>query len=147
MKKLVLAAITASLVLSGCSNRIGDFTVASTKNVNMNGTQFTEGKRVLGTDLVPVILIPLGAPNIKEAMDVAIEEDRCAVAVNDVVIDNGMFAFLVGAFWVDVEGTLIMDESKEGCKGAGKRSRAEGDAERIANKSKKKSSKKKSNSY
>lgn len=140
MKKVILAAaITASLALSGCSNRVGDFTVASTKNINMNGTQFTEGKRVEASDMVAAIILPLGSPSVKEAMDEAIEQDRCAVGLTDSVVDNGFFYLYLGAFWVDVEGTLIMDESKEGCEDAGVRSRKEGELEASAKKSKKKS--------
>ncbi len=140
MNKLVIALVVASAVLaSGCSNRVGDFTVASTKNINMNGTQFTEGKRVEASDMVAAIIVPLGSPSVKEAMDEAIEQDRCAVGLTDSVVDNGFFYLYLGAFWVDVEGTLIMDESKEGCEGAGVRSRKEAELEASAKKSKKKS--------
>lgn len=122
MKKLILAAALTTLA-TGCTTRVGDFTVASTKNIDLNETHFTEGARVEGQDLVPAIIFPLGSPSVKEAMDEAIEKDRCAVGLNDVVVDNGFFYLYFGAFWTDVEGTLVMDESKDGCEGAGARSR------------------------
>ncbi|WP_234496425.1 hypothetical protein [Vibrio maritimus] len=116
MKKLVLMiAAVSALTLSGCSQRIADMTVASSKNVNMNSTGFVEGERVEGSDATPIILFPIGIPNVKEAMDKAIEQNPCAVALNDVVIESGAAAFLIGQAWYDVEGTLVLDTNKEGC--------------------------------
>ncbi|MEZ9835303.1 hypothetical protein AB4341_17410 [Vibrio breoganii] len=135
MKKLLIL-LTLTALTTGCVNRVGDFTVASTKNVDMNDTHFTEGARVEGSDTTIAIILPLGTPSVKEAMDNAIEKDRCAVALNDAVVDNGFFYLYLGAFWMDVEGTLIMDESKEGCEGAGKRSREQALAQASSSKKK-----------
>ena len=69
MKKLlVVAMIGLGLTASGCSVRMADLTVASTKNYNLNSNQFVKGERVTADDSVPVVLFPLGIPNMKTAM-------------------------------------------------------------------------------
>ena len=116
MKKLVIAGtIALSVLTSGCSTRIADMTVASTKNVNMNSSEFVTGNRITGSDTVPVIIFPLGNPDVKEAIDVAIEHDKCVVALNDVVIEQSFFVFIFGFISFDVEGTQIIDKSVKGC--------------------------------
>lgn len=116
MKKLVIVGtIALSVLASGCSTRIADMTVASTKNVNMNSSEFVTGNRITGSDTVPVIIFPLGNPDVKEAIDVAIEHDKCVVALNDVVIEQSFFVFVFGFISFDVEGTQIIDKSVKGC--------------------------------
>lgn len=67
----VLCAV-CGLFLSGCTVRVVDFTVISTKNVSVP----TKGKgpRAKGEDCVFSCLgLPFGIPNMKEAIDRAIE--------------------------------------------------------------------------
>lgn len=115
MKKLTLAIILSAVAISGCTVRTADMTVASTKNYNINSTKFIKGKRVIGEDTYPVILFPLGIPNIKSAMDKAIEQDKCAVALSDMVISQLNHSFLVGRFGYRAEGNLIIDTTQPGC--------------------------------
>ncbi|MDH4564096.1 hypothetical protein E8F06_24085 [Pseudomonas sp. BN411] len=103
--------------MTGCTNRIADLTVASTKNFNMNSTALETGRRVEGTDTIAVVLLPLGEPNIKEAIDRAVEKERCAVGLSNVVIDQEFFIFLVGYVKLNVEGNLILDRALPGCGG------------------------------
>ncbi|OEF57949.1 hypothetical protein [Enterovibrio norvegicus] len=114
MKKIILVAILATLA-TGCSQRVIDYTVGSTKNVNLNGGEFIEGERVEGDDTKPIILFPLGIPSIKEATDNAIETDKCAVGLNNIVADFEFFSFLVGFQKYKVEGNLLIDRSQPGC--------------------------------
>ncbi|MCY1271079.1 hypothetical protein D9M68_317210 [compost metagenome] len=114
---LALLALTAAVGLNGCTMRIADLTVASSKNVNLNSGALTEGRRVTGSDSVPVILFPLGFPNMEEAIDRAIEKDKCAVGLSDVVIGQEAFAFIVGYQAINVEGNLLIDAAKPGCGG------------------------------
>jgi len=73
MKKLLVSVLAMSTIaFTGCSVRMADMTVASTKNYNLNSNQFVKGERVKGEDKVPVILFPLGIPNFKTAVDRAI---------------------------------------------------------------------------
>ena len=111
MKKLFLAVVIGSVALSGCTIRVADMTVASSKNYNINAGKFTKGVRVIGEDRYPVIIIPFGLPNIKTAMDNAIQKDRCAVGLSDVVISQLNHSFLLGAIGYRVEGDLIIDNT------------------------------------
>ena len=116
MKKLLTTLVVASvLTLSGCSTRIADLTVASSKNINLNSTGLVTGERVKDDDTVAIILFPLGTPEIKEAVDNAIEQNKCAVGLTNVVIDQTFFSFFVGFIAYEVEGNLIIDREKEGC--------------------------------
>jgi len=116
MKK-ILVCVLGGVLLTGCSQRIADLTVASTKNYNINGGKFVNGPRVTGEDSVPVFLVPLGLPNVKEAADTAIEKDKCAVGLTDVVVTENNYSFLVGILSFEVEGTLVYDRSLPGCAG------------------------------
>lgn len=116
MKKILAGIALGSLMLSGCAVRVADLTVASTKNYNLNSNQFVKGERVTADDSVPVVLFPLGIPNMKTAMDKAIEKNKCSVALTDVVITSLNYAFLVGKIGYRVEGTQVIDTSQENCK-------------------------------
>ena len=115
MKKAVLALIAATAVVSGCTVRVADMTVASTKNYNINSSKFVKGARVTGEDNYPVIIFPLGIPNIKTAMDNAIQKDKCAVGLSEVVMSQLNHSFLVGSIGYRVEGDLIVDTTRTGC--------------------------------
>ncbi|MCX7862424.1 MAG: hypothetical protein N2449_05455 [Bacteroidales bacterium] len=106
---------TALILLNSCSQRLMDFTIVSTKNVDLSkaGT-FTRGKmRTEGKDLVHMIIyIPIGIPNMKEAIDKAIEKVPGAVALVDGVLYHKSFWFLVyGQTMYVVEGTPLIDPS------------------------------------
>lgn len=117
MKKLLLIALGAAM-LSGCTTRLTDMTVASTHNYNLNGEKFVQGSRVTGEDTVSVMLLPIGLPNVKTAIDRAIAKNRCAVALSDVVISQLNHAFIFGHFGYRVEGTAIIDQGQPGCENA-----------------------------
>ncbi|EEJ5117652.1 hypothetical protein [Salmonella enterica] len=125
MKKIVVCVLGA-LLLSGCSIRAADLTLASTKNININSDtsesyklsgkpRFIKGARVTGTNYVPVVLVPFGVPDVEEAADSAIEQDHCAVALSDVVINQNNYSFLFGALGFEVEGDLVIDRMQPGC--------------------------------
>ncbi|WPC75519.1 hypothetical protein [Vibrio porteresiae] len=114
-KTMLLGAVLSSLLLTGCAQRVVDFTLASTKNVDLNNGKFIKGQRVQGTDTRPIILVPIGRPEIKEATDEAIEKDHCAVALTNVTADFSSFSLLFGYNRFTVEGDLIIDKNKPGC--------------------------------
>lgn len=116
MKKLLVAILGATFLLSGCTTRIADLTVGSTKNYNINSNKFVKGKRVSAEDTVPVIIVPAGIPNLKTAFDRAIEQDECAVALSDVVIYRLDHSFLLGSVGYRVEGTQVLDRNLPECK-------------------------------
>jgi hypothetical protein len=111
--KVALGFALCVALLAGCTQRITDFTIISTKNVNV--AHVSKGdKRVIGQDCVPVFFLPLGTPNLKEAIDKAIED---AGAQYDALIDGVVYyknkSFIFGTICYEVEGTPI------GTKGAG----------------------------
>lgn len=116
MKK-VLISLVAATAITGCVNRIGDFTVASTKNMDVTDAahKIDYGKRTKGIDRAHIILfIPTGIPNMKEAMDQAIEASPGAVGLSDVTIKQGAFVIplIYGQQWYEVEGTPIREIAK-----------------------------------
>lgn len=82
------------------------------------GGKFYKGKRVTAEDSYPVIIFPLGIPNVKTAADRAIEKDRCAVGLSDVVVTQLNHSFLFGKIGLRVEGNLVIDRSLPGCENA-----------------------------
>jgi len=107
---LILFAIFAA----GCSQRLVDFTVVSTKNVDWSRAQsFTRAKsRAEGKDTAHIIIfIPTGIPNMKEAIDRAIESVPGAVALVDGVLYNKTFyiPLIYGQNSYVIEGTPLID--------------------------------------
>ncbi|MDD5493538.1 MAG: hypothetical protein PHG36_02530 [Dehalococcoidia bacterium] len=86
--KTILVSCVA-LILAGCSQRLVDFTVISSKNINLSrDADFKRfSTRIKGEDRKRIIIfIPTGIPNAKEAMDNAIESVPGAVGLVDGVI-------------------------------------------------------------
>ena len=54
MKKLMLCLL--GILLLGCSTRLGDFTVLSTRNVEIGGDYILVERNVEGEDVVPIII-------------------------------------------------------------------------------------------
>ncbi len=117
MKKLTLIAtlIAAIFVISSCTHRIVDFTVISTKAMDLtSGKKFDRGSdRVEGVDMIHIILsIPTGTVDLKEAIDRAIEKTPGAVALIDgVVYSKSWYALVYGQTSYVVEGTPLIDPS------------------------------------
>lgn len=112
MKKLFIIAVLIALITS-CTRRLVDFTIISTKNVDLSkaGSFKRVGARQTGRDMTHIILsFPIGRPNLKEAIDRAIESTKGAVALVDgVVYEKGWWAILYGQSTIIVEGTPLID--------------------------------------
>jgi len=114
MSKLTaLLAVGMLVSASGCANRIVDFTVISTKNIDWSkASTFTRAKsRSEGKDAAHIIIfIPTGVPNMKEAVDRAIESVPGAVALLDGVVAVKFYyiPFIYGRQWFVVEGTPLI---------------------------------------
>ncbi len=105
-------AVLALFALSGCATRLVDFTVISTKN-QIATEGFAKGSRVTGSDCVFVFLIPLGAPNLKSAIDKAIEGAGPGYdALVDGVVYTKNYSFLLGQLCYEVQGTPINTRSR-----------------------------------
>jgi hypothetical protein len=114
MKKAFLPLALGMLLTTGCSTRLVDFTIMSSKNVDLTRVAtFERAKnRVEGTDMAHIIIfIPTGTPNAKEAMDRAIESVPGAVALVDGVITYKFFyiPYIYGQQSYVVEGTALID--------------------------------------
>lgn len=119
MKKIPLLMLSiGALIMSGCTVRVADLTVGSTKNFDLNSGQLVKGERVTAEDSYPVIIFPFGIPNVKTAMDKAIETNKCAVGLSDLVVSQLNHSFLIGSIGIRVEGDLIIDKSRQGCETA-----------------------------
>lgn len=106
-KRLLLAcmAVSGVVMMAGCTTRLGDFTVLSTKNVDVSGLK--PGDRYTGEDCINMILgIPLGDPNWKNAMDQALERGKGDVLVDIVLTVKGWSAIVWGQQCVEIAGTV-----------------------------------------
>jgi hypothetical protein len=80
-----LACILALGIWAGCSQRIGDFTLLSTKNVDIGG-KYLKLSRESGSDSRPDILtVPIGIPDMKQAVDNCIDAGKGELLTNVVV--------------------------------------------------------------
>ncbi len=100
----LMALVIAGATLVGCSQRIGDFTMVTTKNYERN-VKYKMVGRTVGEDKVLVILgIPTGVPNMKTAVDHAIEKGSGVYLANAVIEVGGWSAILVGEQGYTVTG-------------------------------------------
>lgn len=119
MKKLkfnLVALSLATFILCGCSYRVLDFTLISSKNVDLTrSAEFVRGKsRVKGGDMIHwIIVFPTGMVDIKEAVDRAIERTPGCVALLDGVIYRKFWyiPYIYGQDAVVVEGLPLIDPS------------------------------------
>ena len=85
---IVIALLILLLLISGCSVRVADLTLISTKNIDLSNAKLDirKGKRIKGEDCAIALLglIPLGIPNLEEAVDDALEKGKGNVMVDQV---------------------------------------------------------------
>ncbi len=110
-KKITLAACCCTLLLGSCSHRLFDVTMISSKNVPI-GQEITlkqADQRVTGVDSKGMILtFPLGIPDVKEAVDKAIEQYPGAVALSNAVVKSKYWnAIFYGKTKYVVEGNPV----------------------------------------
>lgn len=109
---ILLALCVTASGLGGCVQRLGDFTILSTKNVDVSkfGSATRDPIRVKGEDAKEIILIiPTGVPNVKEAIDRAIESQPGCVALSDATVKYSSFyiPYIYGRTAFTVEGTPV----------------------------------------
>jgi hypothetical protein len=116
VKISLLLLIVLTLIFSSCSQRVLDFTMISTKKVDLSkAASFERAKqRVKGGDMVHwIIFVPTGTVSIKEAVDKAIETTPGCVALLDGVAYTKfwMIPYIYGQQSVILEGTPLIDPS------------------------------------
>ena len=121
MKKVLklLGSLCLVVMFTGCTTRLIDFTMISTKNMDLSrAATFRRGPtRAEGIDSCSIIIfIPTGTPNIKEAIDRAIETVPGAVALVDGVVSykSWYIPYIFGKAMYIVEGTPLIDPQLAG---------------------------------
>lgn len=110
LPKLSLSLLLVFLVFNGCTQRIIDFTIISSKQMNMKIDESGKGERVVGKDGVYwITFIPLGIPNLKEAVDRAIESAGPGydALIDGVIYAENWWAVVTGYNGYKVEGTPV----------------------------------------
>ncbi|MBN2316689.1 MAG: hypothetical protein JXM79_22365 [Sedimentisphaerales bacterium] len=100
------------VLLGGCKSRLGDFTLITTKNIdlkNFNTHEDIEAEQVVGEDLKHIIFIfPTGVPHIKEAVDNALEKGNAYMLVDAALYHEGFyFPYIYGYSKYVVKGTPV----------------------------------------
>jgi hypothetical protein len=113
-KKSLLGVVFLSLttlLFTGCSVRVADLTLVSTKNIDLSDTQLDarKGQRYKGEDcrFILLSLIPLGFPNMEEAVDKALEQGHGNVMVDEVTEYENIWVVLGTISCIKVEGTVL----------------------------------------
>jgi len=113
-KKTLFGAVFLGLVtllFTGCSVRVADLTLVSTKNIDLSDAQLDarKGQRQKGEDCRFVLLglIPFGLPNMEEAVDKALEAGKGNVMVDEVTEYKNIWFVIGGLTCIDVEGTVL----------------------------------------
>ena len=111
---MYIALIVFGAFETGCTTRLTDFTIISSKNIEWSRANEYQRdvKRVKGKDVTHIIIfIPTGIPNAKEALDRAIESYPGAVALLDGVITHNFWyiPYIYGQQSYIVEGTPLID--------------------------------------
>jgi len=119
MKKHCVLLGLLLLLATGCSQRMVDYTVISTRNIDWSrANSLTRGKsRVFGKDTIHIIFfIPTGVPNMEEAIDRAIDKVPGCVALVDGVLyhKNFYIPLLYGQSWYVIEGSPLIDPALAG---------------------------------
>ena len=97
-------------LVSGCTQRMIDFTVISSKNMQLQVPSEATGPRVEGQDMVWwFFFIPLGNPNLKEAVDRAIEQAGPGydALIDGVIYRKAYYFFVTATHGFKVVGTPI----------------------------------------
>jgi len=106
-----LFALLAPFLLAGCSVRVADLTLISTKNIDLNEARFDarKGRRTKGEDCVfaPLGLIPLGVPNLEEAVDDALEKGNGNIMIDEVTYRKEAYFIIASVSCIEVEGTVL----------------------------------------
>ncbi len=123
----IICMLLLTLLVSGCSRRMIDFTVISSKNTQLQIPSEAMGERVIGEDkqtwiyLVFFVLPLESRPNIKEAVDQAIQSAGPGydALIDGVLYQTFEFYLLAGRNGYRVEGTpiktsLVNDSSSKG---------------------------------
>ena len=113
-KTMCLLCLAVLILTSGCSLRIADLTVVSTRNVNLDKVDLDsmpQTRGVIGKDSKFMLcFIPLGVPHLEDAIDDALDKGNGDIMVDGVLYSEGWW-FLVGQNTIKVKGNVINTRS------------------------------------
>jgi len=95
------------VLFSGCKSRIGDFTLITTKNIDLasfSSHREESGERVTGEDKQSIYA---GLPNIKEAMDDALDKVNAYMLVDAAIYYEWFYFPIIGYSKYEVTGVPI----------------------------------------
>lgn len=107
-----LVCIVLGVLLMGCSTRLSDFTVISTKGVSLDEVDLDslpQTTGVTGKDSRFFILFPpfpTGYPQLQNAIDDALEKGGGDV-MTDGVMHRRVWWFIIGQTALEVKGTVV----------------------------------------
>ena len=105
-----------SMCLAGCSVRVADLTLVSTKNIDLSDVKLDakRGQRHKAEDCkISLLGIPFGLPNMETAVDKALEAGGGNVMIDEVTESKGVW-FLIGSqHCISVEGTVLKIPEKQ----------------------------------
>ena len=107
MKNIIILSIV--LLVIGCTQRLGDFTVMSTRNVDLNANYVKVENNVIGQDKKSIIIIiPTGIPNIEAAIDQALKSVDGGALMTDVSLTYKWYwiPYIYGEYIYEVEGDV-----------------------------------------
>jgi len=116
MKKVIFSVISLAILFSGCTHRLGQFTIASSKNIQNLSYDINQSNFVEGEDCTAIIFIfPVGNSDdkIQRAMDNAIENGHKQGLKGNVLVDTRIdssffyIPYLFGQNCVKVKGSLV----------------------------------------
>jgi len=117
MKKILFFCLIVACFF-GCTKRIGDLTVATTKNLNLESMVIDynkASKNCEGGDCKIVILgIPIGYPNMEEALDKAMAKCDGNLMTDIALYKTEWSIILFGGNCIRVKGTSLNTREKVG---------------------------------
>ena len=109
MKKIMaIISLLILFLLTGCAERLGDFTVISTKNIDIGKNYIKVESDAIGTSTKQIIVIfPTGTPSIKDAVDDLLKKGNGDLVTNAVIHYNWYYIpYIYGEFSYEISGDI-----------------------------------------
>jgi len=117
-KALVVGSILASVILSSCSQRIGDLTMISNRNIEFEKKHVEIKRDVSATSTrIRILGIRLGSPNMEEAIDKSIRKQGTGEYLKNATVYQINYSFILfGWEGIKVKGDLMGYEGQKTAK-------------------------------
>lgn len=103
---IIIFLSSGACLFTGCTDRMADLTIVSTKNVEL-GAKYKKLKKSEGIDKnIYVLFIPIGMPNMEEAVDNCIENGKGVLLTDAVIKRTFWWALLYGENYYTVTGDV-----------------------------------------